>query len=310
MRGDRESIKQRLATVNYYRLSAYWHPFRLPDPTAPAHKKPTPRLDDVMPGTTFDEVWDRYVFDQKLKLIVMEAIERIEVAIRTQLAYRHAHAWTPDAYVTNPASLPRLLGKPHDLPSHRDFCEKIKNARRKAKDQAFIKHFEAKYTGSPHLPIWVATEIMSFGEVVMMFSGCRDEDQSPVSSYFGVTNPVLVSWLNTLQNVRNICAHHSRLWNRKLVKLPRLPARGTHVSWYAPVSFGNDRIFVFLTVCAYMLNVISATTWPQRVTSLVVNEYPQIPLDEMGFPSNWQQVPLWSSPAGRPPPSVAARPPP
>jgi len=116
MIGDREAIKSRLSTVNYYRLSAYWYPFRKHGAT------PTDRrLDDFVEGTAFDTIWDRYIFDQKLRLIVMEAIERIEVAARTQIAYTHAHAWTPDAYASNPASLPRLIGGSDGPPSHARF---------------------------------------------------------------------------------------------------------------------------------------------------------------------------------------------
>ncbi len=75
--GDRELIETRLSSVNYYRLSGYLYPFRNPDDTFKA-------------GTTFEMVWQRYAFDRRLRLLVMDAIERIEIAVRSQLACHHA----------------------------------------------------------------------------------------------------------------------------------------------------------------------------------------------------------------------------
>ena len=96
MLGDRALMIDRLAVVNYYRLSGYWHPFRK-------------QGDDAFrPGTTFEAVWDRYVFDRHLRLLVMDAIERIEVAVRTQLAYSLAHRQgDPFAYATDPTGIER-----------------------------------------------------------------------------------------------------------------------------------------------------------------------------------------------------------
>lgn len=294
MVGDRESIKSRLSTVNYYRLSAYWYPFRKHGATSRDR-----RLDDFADGTAFDTIWDRYVFDQKLRLIVMEAIERIEVAARTQIAYTHAHAWSPDAYASNPASLPRLLGEPEGPPSHARFLNKLQGNIRKSKDSPFIRHFQEHYPASEHLPIWMATEIMSMGDVATMYRGLCDRDRSEVSEVFGVTNPVFLSWLTALQTVRNICAHHSRLWNRTLAKIPQLPARGTHATWYT-VKFSLNRVFAALTICNYMLTIISpsTSTWPSRVMALILKEHPVIPIRDMGFPSRWQEFPLWVEAAG------------
>jgi abortive infection bacteriophage resistance protein len=88
-------MRARVSAVNYYRLSGYWYPFRNPDDTFKA-------------GTTFEAVWRRYVFDRRLRLLVMDAVERLEVAVRSQLAYHHAHQHGPFAYASEIASLPKL----------------------------------------------------------------------------------------------------------------------------------------------------------------------------------------------------------
>jgi len=160
MIGDRATLIARLSFVNYYRLSAYWWPFRKPGPTA------LERLDEFIEGTEFTTVWDHYAFDQRLRVLVMEAIERIEVATRTQLAYHHAHAWTPDAYATNPASLPRLVSGPATDPrTHAAFLEKLHVNLQQNGDKPFVRHFKTKYTASALLPIWMAVELMSLGNV-------------------------------------------------------------------------------------------------------------------------------------------------
>ena len=95
MDGNPDVMAQRLTAVNYYRLSGYWHTFRNPD-------------DTFKPGTTFDLVWNTYVFDRHLRLLVMDAIERIEIAVRSLMAYHHAHEHGAFAYALDPKSLPKL----------------------------------------------------------------------------------------------------------------------------------------------------------------------------------------------------------
>lgn len=101
MLGNREEMKQRLTAVSYYRLSGYWF-----------HRK---RSDDTFePGTNFGVVWDQYVFDRKLRILVMDALERIEVGLRTQFSYQHAHAHGPFGYVEDPGALPKLKADARD----------------------------------------------------------------------------------------------------------------------------------------------------------------------------------------------------
>jgi abortive infection bacteriophage resistance protein len=177
MVGDRATMVARLSYVNYYRLSAYWRSFRKPGSTS--HE----RLDEFADGTEFETAWDHYVFDQRLRVLVMEAIERIEVATRTQLAYHHAHTWSPDAYATERASLPRLIDGPaDDFRTRSAFLEKLRVNFEQNQDKPFVKHFKAKYTASPHLPIWMAVELMSLGNVTTMYQGCADNVRDPVAA--------------------------------------------------------------------------------------------------------------------------------
>ncbi|HEX2687869.1 MAG TPA: Abi family protein [Kofleriaceae bacterium] len=266
-----------------YRLSAYWYTFR------------TPGTEILRPGTTFDEVWDRYVFDQQLRVLVMEAIESIEVTARTQLAYHHAHAFDPFAYASNPTSLPNMTnGGAGDPRSHAHWIRNVRKQIGRSGDHPFVRAYRAKYTSSADLPIWMATELMTLGNVLSMYQGRRIQERQPVATIFGVTITELESWLMMLHNVRNICAHHGRFWNRKLAKRPKIPS-----GWHQPVAIDNTTVFAALTVCAYCLTKVApASDWHAQVRRLI-ERYPKIPKRTatgwtMGLPDNWFDCPIWS----------------
>jgi abortive infection bacteriophage resistance protein len=275
MVGDREAMKERLAVVNYYRLSGYWHYRRL-----------SPGDDTLKPGTEFEVIWDQYKFDRSLRLLVMDAVERIEVAVRTQLAYQHSHAFKdPFAYFTDPAALP-------DLQSRAAFGEKVRDECLRSHEE-FVEHFRHKY-GDCHdvLPIWMQTEVMSFGTMLSLYRGSPRGIRDGVASFFGVPEKVMRSWLVSLNVIRNVCAHHGRLWNRSVAK-PLMPYGRRYADWAAPVPISGERVFGLLTICAFCLRRIApGSRWQRRVRDLLAS-HPHVPTKNMGFPENWLASPLW-----------------
>jgi abortive infection bacteriophage resistance protein len=106
---------------------------------------------------------------------------------------------------------------------------------------------------------------------------------------------VLKSWLITLNTVRNICAHHGRLWNRELGTKPRIPRQKRYPAWHVPVEVNGDRVFAVLTICAYCMGRVSpGSSWPRRLEELL-RKHPRIPRGSMGFPNNWIESPLWKN---------------
>lgn len=280
MIGDPGLIAERLSVVGYYRLTAYWHPFRNPDRT-------------FIPGTSFDLVWNRYVFDRHLRLIVMDAIERVEVTIRAQLSLSHSLAHGPFAYALDSASLPGLLSW-----QRQRFDQEIQREFESSKE-TFVEHFRNTY-GDEHqyLPVWMATEVMSFGCMLTFFRGCHSDVQRLVAAPLGVHHNVLESWLLALNVVRNICAHHGRLWNRVLGVRPKIPAKDP--TWHTPVPIGNDRVFAVLTLCKYCLDRLAPQSrWPDRLFELL-RRFPEPPRHEMGFPAHWETCPIWTPPVQLP----------
>lgn len=284
MAGERALMVERLKVVSYYRLSGYWYPFRKEDPHTPGK-----RLDEFQHGTTFDTVWNRYAFDRRLRLLILDAIERIEVAVRSRLAYAHSHAYGPFAYAEDPRSLPR--SRPQHL---KKFLRSVRDEAGRSKDE-FVKHFDEKYADRhQYLPVWMGIEVMTFGSVLTFFRGCNKFICKEASRPFGVHETVFRSWLLTLNTVRNICAHHGRLWNRVLGVEPKIPDKDP--AWKQPVEVDGRRIFGVLTICKWCLDrVAPQSQWPNRLRNLL-NEFPDIPRKSMGFLDHWEQCPIWTQP--------------
>ncbi len=279
MVGDRERMRRRLNAVSYYRLSGYWF-----------HRK---RSDDTFePGTHFDVTWEQYMFDRKLRLLLMDAIERIEVGLRTQFSYHHALAHGPFGYATDPASLPKLSSE-----RRTKLFEQLEKEADRSKER-FVGHFRRKYGDThSHLPLWMATEVMSFGCVLSLWQASPKTVKNEVARAFDVSDEVLRTWFWTLNEVRNICAHHGRLWNRDLGNKPTIPHAKRHPHWHVPVPIPNHRVYAALTICAHCLaRLAPSSTWQVRVRKLL-DQYPSVPIKNMGFPDEWLKCPIWQGAA-------------
>lgn len=217
MQGDSVYMAAKLAIVSYNRLSAYWRIYRNQD-------------DTFMPHTNFRDVWDVYVFDRRLRLLVMDAIERIEVAVRSRLAYHHSQAYGPFGYANDTYSLPSIGKRNPELLSI------IQNQIARSNAE-FVTHFTQIY-GDKHKypPIWMTVEVISFGSLVNLYRSLPDKIKKSIAIEFGVSAPVFESWMIMLRIMRNICAHHARLWNISLetTAKPKLPDRSNCQQWYTP----------------------------------------------------------------------------
>jgi len=277
---DKNELIHRLQSVNYYRLSAYLYPYRNHDDTYKA-------------GTSLEKIWMHYTFDRQLRLIVMDAIERVEVAVRTQLIYHFVHRYGPFGYINN-ANLPVLSTDrfSHWLIELNEECKRSK--------ETFIGHFNRKYGDThPQLPLWMAAEIMSFGKTLTLFNGVDDEIRRSIARAYGIEDRILKSWLGSINTVRNICAHHGRLWNRELGFKPFIPKARKYPNWHVPVVIPNNRVFTILTIMRYLLRYVAPTThWSDRLIALL-KRYPSISLRSMGFPPDWEKSPLWSDNEGK-----------
>lgn len=269
---DTPSAEHYLSQINYYRLSAYWLPFESNHGT---HA--------FQAGTRFEQVLDLYIFDRELRLLVLDAIERVEIAIRTQLAYQLGHRYGTHPHL-NPAFFKRSW----------DHAKNIAQLQKDAHDskEAFITHLLAKYA-EPLPPIWAAVEIMTLGQLSKWYANLQSgADRNLVAHEYDCDEVNLVSFLHHLSTVRNLCAHHSRLWSREFIftfKLPRQRPQAL-LSSFNP----NEprRIYNTLVMLTHLMNRIApGHHWRQRLIDMLQRHH--IDPTRMGFPIDWDTRAIW-----------------
>ena len=288
---DPDAAARWLSAVGYYRLSGYWYPYRQLNP-AEAGK----RLSTFEPGTTFDEITALYEFDRHLKALIHSGLERVEVALRSQIGHCLG-AIDPMAH-TDPTHFRATFDHTNWL---RTASHRVDRAR--GRDQ-FVDHHDTNYGGQ--LPIWVLTDVLDFSDLSKLYAGLRAADQKTIAEYFAVTmapdasqhirrmwarNPPLVNWLEHLTIARNICAHHGRLWNRVLSPIGTAP-RIRHLSVFDSLPEGQhqiERVYGTISVTAYLLDTASpGHTWRTKVNALIDTWFGRLPLrstSEMGYPA-------------------------
>lgn len=215
---DRRPAVSALRRIGYYRFSAYGYSFRdfLPPEErgiqTPAHY----RSEQLVPGTTFEEVMALWQFDRKLRLLTLDAMETIEVALRTQLAYVLGER-DPFGHLRPDSLGPRAAEEEPSDPAvtrHAAWLDAHGRDIEAKKSEDLLRHNLAKYED---LPIWIAVETMDFGRCVRLFHILKRADQTRIAAQFGVDDgPLFESWARAMNYVRNVCAHHSRFWNRSL----------------------------------------------------------------------------------------------
>jgi abortive infection bacteriophage resistance protein len=274
LQADKTKLIERLSVVSYYRLSAYLFPYReLPG-------------DSFKDNTSLDIVWRHYTFDRQLRIIVMDAIERVEVAIKTKIIHHFCSTYGPFGYLDE-------SNFAMNAEDHAKWLDELKREIDRSKE-TFILHFRNNY-GDCHTlpPLWMAGEIMSFGKIFTMFNGVHDNLRNQLAADFGLPVSVLKSWLGTLNAIRNICAHHGRLWNRIFGYKPFIPKKNKYPDWYQPVPVSSGRIFAVLTILCFLLKQIAPNSkWQNRFQDLLIR-YPEVSLHDMGFPDNWKNCSIW-----------------
>lgn len=268
---DRDTANHYLRFIGYYRLSAYCIPFQYNGNNANKHY--------FRPDTSFEQILELYIFDRKLRLLVMDAVERIEVAVRAAISnavsVNHGSHW--------------FLSKEffETKFDHRSFLEKLKKDISTNRSETFIQHYKNNY-GDPELPpSWMIFEMLSLGTVSLIYKFLKSELKKEIASIFSVHYSILESWLHTLSYLRNLCAHHTRLWNRTFTIKPKILKKcRTYISQ-------NNKFFAQTFVIVRLLRKISQDShWEERLDHLL-KEYSAIDASMMGFPKEWLSLPIW-----------------
>lgn len=273
---NKKTAEHYLAHISYYRLRAYTFPYQNNvDPDHPFWQK-----------TPFERVLNDYILDRKLRMIVFDALEKIEIALRTQIIYQYSMAhggyWYESSSNFRNA---QLFGT--DL-QHLD-----KEIRRSQEE--FIKHYRLKYTTPVRPPAWMALEVSTLGTLSKMYENLKlTREKKLIARHFGLGHPfVLESWMQTFSHIRNICAHHSRFWNRPITIVPTLPQNPSDAWVSAAFISEPHKIFSSLCCIRFFLNRISpGNNFSQKIQELL-RLYPNANFQTMGFLPGWEQEPLW-----------------
>lgn len=273
---DAAAATHYLTHIGYYRLSGYALPFQIGGAGPGRH--------NFRPGTSFDDILDRYVFDRKLRLLVMDAIERIEISVRAalsnEIANRHGAHWYQNARLFDPAfNHARFIADVQEQIGHAP-----SNTRRR---DIYIEHYYQTYSAPDMPPCWMVFESVSFGTISIFYKNLAHPEFLAVCKSFGLPHPVLTSWLHSLNYIRNICAHHARLWNREC-RIKPIIARA-----FAGDLTPNGRLYAQLVVMQILLaRIAPGNHWALKLLGLLA-EHPAIPTISIGFPANWQTRKVW-----------------
>ena len=237
-------------------------------------------------STTFDQIVLNYHFDKKLRSIFSEYLERIEVCLRAKLtnyfSLNHGFFWYCDdeLYV--------------DKTVHTSINEEIASIYNEPQER-FLKSFKAKYTLEIMPPSNMAMEVLTLGKLTNLFRGLANkEEKQNIASDFGLPPTVLSTWFIFLSIIRNICAHHGRLWNRKLTAYkPTIPNRKKFkFPGELPANF-NQTVYGAISIIDRLLsNTNSTNNFTKKIEDLL-NEFPHINTHYMGFPADWKDVAPW-----------------
>lgn len=286
---DKPKAISYLQEISYYRLSAYFLPYQQ-------------IKDKFNSGTTFEQIIQTYSFDRDLRLLVFDCIERIEIAIRTQLIYSMALHYNDSHWQDNQGHfvLPyyNKIGNKIDPYSRlQTIISKAKTART---PEEYIKHYTNNYSSPANPPSWMCLELLTIGELSHIYHGLDNRaDKKRIADFFAVHPTVFTSWLHSLTYVRNICAHHARLWNRDLAIEPEILLK-PQGNWISNQFENNKRMFYFICVLRYLLLRANPDNNLKSKLEILFNKYPAIPIQFMGIPSDgkgnmldWKNEKLW-----------------
>lgn len=278
---DDDKAKYWLQHVSYYRLSAYWLYFEFPK------GQDGPRF---RPGTSFDKVTSLYDFDRVLRRLVMRGTEHVEVALRGSWAYQLALLGDGHRYLDA-----NLYSKREEF--HKNYKKLSGEVRRSS--ETYIKHYRETYDDPKLPPVWMVAEMMSFGQLSRWYSNLADRAlRNRIAEPLNLPETVLVPLVRHVVDIRNICAHHGRLWNRGFLQPPKLAQKPEALknSLDQAATQAGGRLYNGLTMIAHVVRTVAPdSSWIGDLAALL-KTHPTNDLAAMGFPADWEHRPLWKVP--------------
>ena len=302
---SKDKALKKLEFIGYYRLSGYFFAFR---------KEPS--INEFIEGTQFKDIIELYKFDRKLKLLLLDAIERIEVALRASIAYQVTQRDVMFLNNDSNFTLGRKIANRNNRYKNKkngklqkdhtvgmllnNLRKRINKKLNKRKSEPAIAHLLSEY--KPPYPLWIVIQIFDFSDLCDLFQIIDLDLAKQICTKFGVKTPsVFTSWIQSIRAVRNICAHHSRLVNRNLSISPSIPNVRSDFPWITfwgtAELIDSTKIFSLICIIHHILNFIEASRkWDERLV-LLMSEFPKINVQKynsiekvMGCPKEWKKI--------------------
>lgn len=271
---DEDMAIKQLASISYFRLASYW---KLYETDTVTHQ--------FINGTRLEDVVSLYNFDKELRTIIFTAIQDIEVALRTRIIHffslEHGAFWFMDATKFNNLSIFNAC------------LENIQNELSRSREEFLQEHF-ARYDSPSMPPVWKTLEVVSFGNLSKLYANMKDNDvKKKVAKSMGLPKyEYMESWMRSITVLRNCCAHHGRVWNRRYPTMPQMPAR-LPLAWADTSRVRPMKLYAQLCVILYLeQSIVPNSNIKDKLLKLLA-DYPQVSVRRMGFPNGWENEPLW-----------------
>jgi len=266
-----------LSHVSYYRLAGYWWPMQL-DRDQHLFK----------PNSKFEDVIHLYNFDRELRILIFDAIEKIEISLRTKLIYHLSHEFDP-WWFQNTTIFQDSGALVETLASLKEEIDRSKDI--------FIKEHKKKYKENLRFPpAWKSLEMTSFGSLSKLYGNLKNTVKSKdvIAKELGAVNHTyLPSWLQSIAQIRNYCAHHSRLWNKNLPGTPKILSKPPF-RWLIDVPTDTQKLYLHLCIIRYILNIIAPeNSFALKMKELLI-KYPSVDPNALGFKADWKNEALWN----------------
>jgi|694.fasta_scaffold16220_10 abortive infection bacteriophage resistance protein len=280
--GDETKAKRILSNVSYYRLAGYWWPLQS-DKTLHMFK----------PYSTLETVMKIYHFDAELRKLIFDMTEEIEIAFRSKMIYHLAHELSP-WWFEDPSNF-------QDQGEHSESMKRIKkDLSQNKKKEVFLSEHYKKYNSDERCPpAWKTLEILSFGTLSKLYGNLihKIKAKDVIAFEFGTVNHTYFhSWAQDISQIRNICAHHGRVWNKNLPGRPKLLAKPPF-PWIkdVPPVMQHEKLYIHLCCMKYLINIINPRNNFSYRIYVLLKKYPNIDWNALGFPRTWQKEPLWNN---------------
>lgn len=277
-RGQQAIATQALNFIGYHRLLMYMRPLQ------DANKS-------FYPGVCFTDVLALYDFDRKLRLVCLDAIERIEVAFRAAISNTLANDRSCGAHFYLDAV------HFHSMEGQRGFLRNVLSMRDKVQS---VEHYYTNYNSPALPPIWIVLEQLSIGQLSKLLTSLHLDHRKAVATCFGQNEEFLQSWLKSTTLLRNLCAHHCRVWNNNVGADAPRQAR-TVAAEFNQQQRDHGRVFNRVVAIQALMNTIDPSSDWKHKFKAVIADLPIVSMNKAGITAavlglvpGWEQRPFWN----------------